>query len=113
MKRLLRGSALASTALAGCAQLKDAYQSADAGATQAEDRRFVERALKAEIVAAKYGFDESYPFRLQGDAQVEKALEMFPEAQKLSTLAESARRGRDIPPADAGMRAAQATPKTQ
>jgi carboxyl-terminal processing protease len=39
------------------------------------DRKFVERALKAEIVAAKYGFDASYPYRLQGDAQVEKALE--------------------------------------
>ena len=39
MKRFLLVVALASTALAGCAQLKDTGQSADAGATQADDRR--------------------------------------------------------------------------
>ncbi|HEU5178780.1 MAG TPA: hypothetical protein VFU24_15115 [Burkholderiales bacterium] len=39
MKRFLLVVALASTALAGCAQLRDADQNADAGATQAEDRR--------------------------------------------------------------------------
>lgn len=54
---------------------------------QAADRSWLERALKAEIVAAKYGFDASYPFRLQGDDQVARALEMFPEAQKLAAKA--------------------------
>jgi len=39
MKRLLLVIALASAALSGCAQLKDAYQNADAGATRAEDQR--------------------------------------------------------------------------
>jgi carboxyl-terminal processing protease len=79
-----------------------------------EDRKYIERALKAEIVAAKYGFDASYPYRLQGDAQVEKALEVFPEAQKLATLAASIRSGAVDPrPADAGTRAAQANPKTR
>jgi carboxyl-terminal processing protease len=79
-----------------------------------EDRQYVERALKAEIVAAKYGFDASYPFRLQGDAQVEKALELFPEAQKLAINAADARsRGEEAHPADAGTRAAQANPKTR
>jgi carboxyl-terminal processing protease len=77
------------------------------------DRKFVERALKAEIVAAKYGFDASYPFRLEGDAQVEKALAVFPEAQKLATMAASVRGGSDLPAADAGTRAAQANPKTE
>jgi carboxyl-terminal processing protease len=52
-----------------------------------DDRKYIERALKAEIIAAKFGYDASYPFRLQGDTQVEKALEVFPEAQKLATLA--------------------------
>jgi carboxyl-terminal processing protease len=52
-----------------------------------EDRKFIERSLKAEIVAAKFGFDASYPLRLQGDTQVEKALEVFPEAQKLASMA--------------------------
>ena len=78
------------------------------------DRNFVERALKAEIVAAKYGFDASYPYRLQGDAQVEKALEMFPEAQKLATMAATVRsNGGQSGESEAGTRAAQANPKTR
>jgi carboxyl-terminal processing protease len=85
-----------------------------AALTKEEDRRFVERALKAEIVAAKFGFDASYPYRLQGDAQVEKALELFPEAQKLATMAAKARSGNDDGRSDAaGTRAAQANPKTE
>jgi carboxyl-terminal processing protease len=78
-----------------------------------DDRRYIERALKAEIVAAKFTFDASYPYRLQGDAQVEKALELFPEAQKLATLAADVRaRGGDSSP-DASAQAAQAAPKTR
>ena len=78
------------------------------------DRKYIERALKAEIVAAKYGFDASYPFRLQGDNQVERALELFPDAQKLAVKAAELRG--IAPPADgnnAGTRAAQALPKTE
>jgi carboxyl-terminal processing protease len=78
------------------------------------DRKYIERALKAEIVAAKYGFDASYPFRLQGDNQVERALELFPDAQKLAVKAAELRG--TTPPADgntAGARAAQALPKTR
>jgi len=78
-----------------------------------EDRRFLERALKAEIIAAKYGFDASYPYRLQGDAQVEKAVELLPEAQKLAALAAQVRgRDGDKRPGATGTRAAQANPKT-
>ncbi|HYK05771.1 MAG TPA: S41 family peptidase [Thermoanaerobaculia bacterium] len=76
------------------------------------DRKFIERALKAEIVAAKFGFDASYPFRLEGDAQVEKALELFPEAQKLATMAANQRGGGDVRENSAGTRAAHANPKT-
>ncbi|HEX9607826.1 MAG TPA: S41 family peptidase [Gemmatimonadaceae bacterium] len=75
-----------------------------------DDRKYIERALKAEIVAAKYGFDASYPFRLQGDTQVEKALDVFPQAQKLAAMAADARAHTDGTPADAGTRAAQALP---
>ncbi|PYQ28169.1 MAG: S41 family peptidase [Acidobacteria bacterium] len=79
-----------------------------------EDRRFIERALKAEIIAAKFGFDASYPYRMQGDAQVERAIELFPEAQKLATLAAQVRGNEgDKRPGDAGTRAAQANPKTE
>ena len=77
------------------------------------DRKFVERALKAEIVAAKFGYDASYPYRLQGDAQVEKALEVFPEAQKLATLAAARSHGGDGAVGNAGTSAAQANPKTK
>ncbi len=78
-----------------------------------DDRTYVERALKAEIVAAKYGFDASYPYRLQGDTQVEKALELFPEAQKLAALAADMRaRGGDGLPGNAAAQAAQAAPKS-
>lgn len=74
------------------------------------DRSYVERSLKAEIVAAKYGYDASYPFRLQGDTQVEKALEAFPEAQKLSLAAETG--AREVPVSNAARGArAQADPK--
>jgi hypothetical protein len=75
-----------------------------------DDRKFIERSLKAEIVAAKYGFDASYPYRLQGDTQVEKAIEAFPEAQKLAAMAADVRAHAPGAPAEAGTRAAQALP---
>ncbi|HEY2093693.1 MAG TPA: S41 family peptidase [Thermoanaerobaculia bacterium] len=58
--------------------------------TKPDDRKFIERSLKAEIIAAKFGFDASYPYRLEGDRQVEKALEVLPQAQKLASLAADA-----------------------
>ncbi len=79
-----------------------------------EDRNYLERAVKAEIIAAKFGLDASYPYRLQGDTQVEKAVEVFPQAQKLAALAADMRaHGGAASPADAGSRAAQANPKTR
>lgn len=81
--------------------------------TKVEDRKYIERALKAEIVAAKFGFDASYPYRLQGDAQVEKALELFPEAQKLAGTAADARNRPGDATGVVGTRAAQNNPKTQ
>jgi carboxyl-terminal processing protease len=77
------------------------------------DRKFVERALKAEIVAAKFGYDASYPYRLQGDVQVEKALEVFPEAQKLATMAAARAQSGEDATGNAGSRSAQANPKTE
>jgi len=77
------------------------------------DRRYIERALKAEIIAAKYGFDASYPYRLQGDTQVEKALDVFPEAQKLALQAADVRAHGTGAAPDAGSRAAQVNPKTR
>ncbi len=79
-----------------------------------DDKRYIERAVKAEIIAAKFGLDASYPFRLQGDTQVEKAVEVFPEAQKLAAMAADARAHEGVgTPGEAGTRAAQATPKTR
>ena len=58
-----------------------------------DDRQYIERTLRAEIVAAKFGYDSSYPIRLEGDDQVSKAIELFPEAQKLQALASDIRKG--------------------
>jgi carboxyl-terminal processing protease len=55
------------------------------------DREFITNAIRAEIVAAKFGYDASYPMRLQGDDQVAKALALFPEADKLAAQANQAR----------------------
>jgi carboxyl-terminal processing protease len=77
-----------------------------------DDRKYIERALKAEIVAAKFGYDASFVHRLAGDPQVEKALELFPEAQKLATIAASTRSGSGMDSASrATAQAAQAVPK--
>jgi carboxyl-terminal processing protease len=92
--------------IAPAADIRDAL-------TKPVDRNYIERTLKAEIVAAKDGYDASYPFRLQGDAQIEKALEMFPEAQKLATKA-AEMRGRNVPgeAGETGSRAARANPNS-
>ncbi|HEU5162211.1 MAG TPA: S41 family peptidase [Thermoanaerobaculia bacterium] len=77
---------------------------------QQADRAWLERAIKAEIIAAKYGFDASYPFRLQGDDQVAKAIAMFPEAEKLAAKAAAHRRemiARGEEPAASGARASR------
>ncbi|MEO8218233.1 MAG: S41 family peptidase [Acidobacteriota bacterium] len=54
------------------------------------DRDYVERSIRAEIVAAKFGYEASYPIRLQADDQVLKALELLPQAQQLAVAAEQA-----------------------
>jgi len=74
------------------------------------DLAFVQRALKAEIIAAKYGFDASYPYRLQGDNQIEKAMEALPDSQKLAEKAAAIRTAPGANSSEAGTRAAQALP---
>jgi carboxyl-terminal processing protease len=80
--------------------------------TKPEDRKFIERSIKAEIIAAKFGYDASYPYRLEGDTQVEKALEVLPQAQKLASMAADVQ-GKDAHGGDTANRSAQATPKMQ
>jgi carboxyl-terminal processing protease len=91
------------------APLEDIRQAID----KPNDRKYIERVLKAEIVAAKFGFDASYPFRLQGDNQIEKALDVFPEAQKLAMQAADVRARGLVGANEAGSRAAQAIPRAQ
>lgn len=55
------------------------------------DRTYIIQALRSEIVAAKFGYDASYPVRLEGDEQVAKAISLFPEAEKLALNAAKAR----------------------
>jgi carboxyl-terminal processing protease len=89
--------------LAPIADIREALQ-------KPNDRRYIERVLKAEIVAAKFGYDASYPFRLQGDTQIEKALEVFPQAQQLASKAAALHPAANSNPADAGARTAQSIP---
>lgn len=56
-----------------------------------QNRDYLKRSLKAEIIAAKFGYDASYPIRLGGDEQVAKAIEVLPEAAKLEARAEGVR----------------------
>jgi len=94
--------------IAPVAEIRDALQ-------KPNDRRYIERALKAEIIAAKFGYDASYPYRLQGDNQVEKALELFPEAQKLAMQASEVHSHGQGGANSSGSRAASnnGVPKTQ
>ena len=92
--------------IASLADIREALQ-------KPNDRRYIERALKAEIIAAKFGFDASYPFRLQGDNQIEKALEVLPESQKLALKAAEMRGHAGSGATDAGSARAQASPKTK
>src|SRR3954463_7681410 len=78
--------------------------------TKANDRGFIERALKAEIIAAKFGFDASYPYRLQGDNQIAKAIEVLPDSQKLAEKAAALHAAPGANSSDAGTRAAQSLP---
>ena len=57
------------------------------------DRQFVQRALRAEIVAAKFGYEASYPIRIQGDNQVARAIELLSDAEKLASAARDHRSG--------------------
>jgi carboxyl-terminal processing protease len=91
------------------APLDDIRQAVD----KPNDHKYIERALKAEIVAAKFGFDASYPFRLQGDNQIEKALDVFPQAQKLAMQAADVRAHGLGSANEAGSRAARAIPRAQ
>jgi carboxyl-terminal processing protease len=56
-------------------------------------REYVTRALRAEIVAAKFGAEAAYPIRLEGDDQVAKALEVMPKARQLAAAAADVRTG--------------------
>ena len=62
-----------------------------AALTSADDRAYITRTLRAELVAAKLGYDASYSIRLAGDEQVAKAIELFPEASKLAEKSASLR----------------------
>ncbi|MBV9071495.1 MAG: S41 family peptidase [Acidobacteria bacterium] len=89
--------------IAPVADIRDALQ-------KPNDRNFIERALKAEIIAAKFGFDASYPYRLQGDNQIAKAIEVLPDSQKLAEKAAAMHSAPSANSSDAGTRAAQALP---
>ncbi len=63
----------------------------DAALQDPDNRGYLKQAIKAEIVAAKFGYDASYVYRLQGDRQLEKAIELLPQAARLAELGREAR----------------------
>jgi carboxyl-terminal processing protease len=75
------------------------------------DRDFIQRTLRAEIVAAKFGYDASYPIRLEGDAQVSRAIELLPEAQKLAAEAVDVRSKQVASGAEGGAKRASSNPR--
>jgi hypothetical protein len=78
------------------------------------DHDYIARALKAEIISAKYGYDASYSYRLEGDDQVAKAIELFPEAEKLAVRAAEVHRTTPAPEGSRDSRAARSeTPKSR
>ena len=97
----------ASKEVAPIADIRDALQ-------KQVDRDYITRAIKAEIITAKYGYDASYPYRLEGDTQIAKAIEELPAAAKLETQAAEVRAHGNGTPTSAGSRAASnSLPKTQ
>ena len=49
-----------------------------------KDPLVVDRALREEILTAKFGRDAGYRASLENDVQLKKALTLFPEAEKLA-----------------------------
>jgi carboxyl-terminal processing protease len=54
------------------------------------DREYLRTALRAEIIAAKFGYQASYPVRVSADPQVRKAATLLPEAEKLARTSRDA-----------------------
>ncbi|HVO49709.1 MAG TPA: S41 family peptidase, partial [Thermoanaerobaculia bacterium] len=59
-------------------------QGARAAYTREKDPLTVDRALRAEILTARFGDEAGYRVSLENDVQVKKALTLFPEAEKLA-----------------------------
>ena len=72
-----------------------------------EDRDYIKRQLKAEIISAKFGYDSSFRFRLEGDEQIKKAIEVLPDSDVLAHRAAVARS--ESPPSATGTASADAS----
>lgn len=55
------------------------------------EREFVERTLRSELVTAAYGSQTSYQVYNQYDEQLQKAIELLPQAKQLAMRSEKAR----------------------
>lgn len=53
---------------------------------QEKDRSVLDRALAEELVGAVHGPEAGYRISIEGDAQLKKALTLFPEAEKLAGI---------------------------
>lgn len=48
------------------------------------DRAYLERAIRAEIIAARFGYEASYPDRVAADDEISRAADLLPEAEKIA-----------------------------
>jgi carboxyl-terminal processing protease len=63
----------------------------EAALAQPADRNFIEKRMRAEIIAARYGFDASYSDRVAADDEIARATELLPEAARLAQSASKLR----------------------
>jgi len=54
------------------------------------DRAYLERAIRAEIIAARFGYEASYPDRVAADDEIARAADLLPEAEKIAAMAATA-----------------------
>ncbi|HYM60243.1 MAG TPA: S41 family peptidase [Thermoanaerobaculia bacterium] len=62
-----------------------------AALAETADRNFIRRGMRAEIIAARYGYDASYGDRIAADEEIARAIELIPDAAKLAVAAAKAR----------------------
>ena len=70
----------------------DTAEDLDKGFVEPAERGYALRQIRAEIFASRFGIEASHQVQSEGDAQIQAALGLFPQAEAL--LAERLRLGK-------------------